>query len=166
VQPLEYNPMTGGNPISALIFARNDERTLGRALESLRVCDELVVVSRGSSDRSAAVAREYGARWVCGDDGAGGYAVPPWVRHDWVLWLRPEEVAAESLEAALLEFRAGRPADQCGFRVACRDETPAGWRRREPELRLVHRYRVAWRHGLPQPADPAALFPGEILRLL
>jgi glycosyltransferase involved in cell wall biosynthesis len=158
--------MTGGNRISALVYARDDERTLGRALESLRVCDEVVVVPVGSRDRSAAVAREYGARWVVLEEGAGAAGFPGWVQHDWVLWMMPDEVAAESLEAALLEFRSGADGGACGYRVARREETASGWRRLEPELRLVHRRRVSWREGAPRTEVETELFPGEILRLL
>ena len=49
-------------PIAAILHTSNDARTLGRALESLRSCDELLVMDHGSSDDTRKIAREYGAR--------------------------------------------------------------------------------------------------------
>ena len=47
-------------PITGL-QTHNDARHLGRALESLRPCDEILILDRGSTDHTLRVAREYGA---------------------------------------------------------------------------------------------------------
>jgi glycosyltransferase involved in cell wall biosynthesis len=52
--------------LSALVVARNEERRLGPCLDSVGFCDEIVVVLDRSTDRSAAIAREHGARIVEG----------------------------------------------------------------------------------------------------
>jgi glycosyltransferase involved in cell wall biosynthesis len=47
---------------SILILTLNEERDLPRCLESARACDDLVVLDSGSTDRTAAIAREAGGR--------------------------------------------------------------------------------------------------------
>jgi glycosyltransferase involved in cell wall biosynthesis len=48
-------------PITALLQTHNDAHQLGRALESLRPCDEILIVDHGSTDSTLRIAREYGA---------------------------------------------------------------------------------------------------------
>jgi len=50
--------------ISATIITLNEERNLPRAIESLRCCDEILVVDSGSTDRTMEVAEKYGARAI------------------------------------------------------------------------------------------------------
>ncbi len=52
--------------LSALVVARNEELRLGPCLASVRFADEIVVVLDRSTDRSAAIASEHGARIVLG----------------------------------------------------------------------------------------------------
>ena len=48
--------------ISACYIVKNEEKTLGRSLESIRgQVDEIIVVDTGSEDRTMAGAKEYGA---------------------------------------------------------------------------------------------------------
>jgi glycosyltransferase involved in cell wall biosynthesis len=51
-------------PITALIHTENDALRLGRCLETLYPCEQIVVVDHGSRDETVQVAREYGARIV------------------------------------------------------------------------------------------------------
>ena len=49
--------------ISAVIITRNEERNIARCLRSLNgVADEVVIVDAESTDRTAAIAKEHGAR--------------------------------------------------------------------------------------------------------
>jgi glycosyltransferase involved in cell wall biosynthesis len=50
--------------ISATIIALNEERKIARAIESLRCCDEIVVIDSGSTDRTVEIAHNLGARVV------------------------------------------------------------------------------------------------------
>jgi glycosyltransferase involved in cell wall biosynthesis len=45
--------------ISAVILARNEERNIRYCLETVRWCDEIVVVDMDSSDKTAEIAREF-----------------------------------------------------------------------------------------------------------
>ena len=44
--------------ITATIITYNEEQNIARAMESLRCCDEVVVVDSGSSDRTAEIAQK------------------------------------------------------------------------------------------------------------
>jgi glycosyltransferase involved in cell wall biosynthesis len=55
-----------GRMLSALVVARNEERQLAHCLETLRFADEIVVLLDRTSDRSAEIARMFGARVVEG----------------------------------------------------------------------------------------------------
>jgi glycosyltransferase involved in cell wall biosynthesis len=57
--------------LSVVIIARDEEKHLPAALDSVRWADEIVVVDSGSRDRTAAIARERGANVVVTDDWPG-----------------------------------------------------------------------------------------------
>ncbi|MGH9509774.1 MAG: hypothetical protein ACRD2M_07555, partial [Terriglobales bacterium] len=118
--------------ITALLHAHNHARSIGRALESLRPCDEFVVVDHNSSDGTAQIARQYGAI-VAMPEGALTS-----IGHDWVLLLKPYESISESLESTLYTWKQEEPGVQA-FAVRIRKETAAGWELQPAEIRLVRR---------------------------
>ena len=50
--------------ISATIITLNEQKNISRAIESLRCCDEVVLVDCGSNDRTLEAAVNLGARVV------------------------------------------------------------------------------------------------------
>ena len=152
--------------ITALIHARDNARSLGRALDSLRPCDEVIVVDHGSSDETARVAREHGARVIAGVPGVDRGAYAQNARNQWILCLQPEETLTEALEASLFEWRdAERDDQQMGFNVAIREQNGSNWKLLEPEMRLANRKQINWTGDLP-PANPRVpLLAGDILRI-
>jgi glycosyltransferase involved in cell wall biosynthesis len=48
--------------ISAVIIAKNEEKMIGEALESLSFCDEIIVVDNGSTDKTKAIAESKNAK--------------------------------------------------------------------------------------------------------
>lgn len=88
--------------ISATIITRDEERNIARAIESLRCCDEIVVVDSGSSDLTLEIAKKLGARVV--ETIWRGYAsqknfAAEAASHDWILSIDADEALSESLEA-------------------------------------------------------------------
>lgn len=153
--------------ISAIIHANNDERRLGRALETLRACDEVIVIDHGSTDRTRQIAREYGATVRSGVPGVKPGAYIADLNHDWVLCLLPCESLSESLEASLLEWKQNHAESndhQVGYRIAVREETESGWKTYPAVLRLVDRRRINWADELPPKDAAGPTLPGEILR--
>jgi glycosyltransferase involved in cell wall biosynthesis len=150
--------------ISCLIHVANDARTLGRTLETLHPCDEIVVVDHGSADNSVKVARQYGARVIPGVSGVdrGAYAVD--CAYDWVLCLLPTETLTEGVAASLFEWKTKPHADEVGYGIALREENEGGWKEHPPEMRLVNRQKLNWQAEFPSGCDGDVL-PGELLRL-
>ena len=98
--------------ISAAIITYNEERNIPRALESLRCCDEIVVVDSGSTDRTVELATKLGARvlessWR-GYAGQKNYASER-CGHDWVLSLDADEALSEALEGEIWQIKKNGP---------------------------------------------------------
>ena len=91
--------------ITAILHACNDAQRIGRALESLRAFDEILVIDYASTDDTQSIARHYGAtvRQAVPGVNQGMYAAD--ARHDWVFCLLPNESVSESLEASLFEWK-------------------------------------------------------------
>jgi len=98
--------------ISAAIITFNEERNISRAIESLRCCDEIVVVDSGSNDRTVELAVKLGARVI--DSNWRGYAgqknyASEQCQHDWILSLDADEALSEALEAELWQIKKSGP---------------------------------------------------------
>jgi glycosyltransferase involved in cell wall biosynthesis len=48
--------------ISGIIIARNEEKMIGEALDSLSFCDEIIVIDNGSTDKTKEIAQSKGAK--------------------------------------------------------------------------------------------------------
>jgi glycosyltransferase involved in cell wall biosynthesis len=99
--------------ISATIIACNEERRIARAIESLRCCDEIVVVDSGSTDRTIEISRQLGATVI--ESPWPGYAkqknlAAARASNDWILSLDADEVVSEALEAEILQLRKSEPS--------------------------------------------------------
>src|SRR5579883_2707857 len=80
--------------LSALVVARNEEERLPACLERLRFADEIVVVLDRTTDRSAEIARSFGARVVEGAwafEGERRTAAVEACRGEWVLEVDADE---------------------------------------------------------------------------
>jgi glycosyltransferase involved in cell wall biosynthesis len=145
--------------LTALIHTHNDELRLGRALESLRPCDELLILDHGSQDGTANVAREYGARLLPAADAGLGSA-----GHDWILCLLPTEALSEALEASLFEWKMAEHAPASAFSLTVREQAGDQWLSHQPTTRLVNRQIRPWTGSLPADDPQAQLLAGDLLR--
>ncbi len=98
--------------ISATIITLNEERRIARAIESLRCCDEIVVVDSGSNDRTVEIAGRLGARvtdspWL-GYAGQKNYATQQ-ASHDWILSIDADESLSEALEGEIWQLKKSGP---------------------------------------------------------
>ena len=148
--------MTAGRtPISACVIAMNEVDRIGRCLDSLSFCDEIVVVDSGSTDGTQALCREKGARvietdwpgWVAQKNRAVEAAT-----HDWILSLDADERVDDTLRAAIEGLRDGalEAGDGPSAYALCRKVWYLGrWIRHggwypEWRLRLFDRRRSRW----------------------
>ncbi len=148
--------------LTALIRTRNDAARIGRVLESLRPCDEFLIIDDDSSDDTIRVAREYGAR--VGLAGAEDRNHAELAQNDWILCVSPAEALTEALEAALFEWKQIEHGAARSFRVGIREETRKGWNSLPPVTRLVNRRRVGIGDGMPAEDPSGHLLDGDLLR--
>jgi hypothetical protein len=160
--------------ITALLHTKNDTLRLGRALETLYACDDILVVDHGSRDATVRVANEYGARVIAATarTSPAEYlrsAGLPSTNSTWILCLDPRESLTERLAASLFEWKSespdSLPSAARAFSVLVREETKKGWLEiPDPQTRLVPRDWKRW-HGLFPIAEPSAfVLEGELLR--
>lgn len=98
--------------ISATIITFNEERNVARVIESLRCCDEILVLDSGSNDRTVEIATKLGARVV--EASWHGYAAQKNIAvelasHDWILALDADESLSEALEAEIWHIKKSGP---------------------------------------------------------
>lgn len=101
------------NPLSACLITLNEEESLPRALNSVQgIADEIVVVDCGSTDRTAEIARECGAKVVVRqwtNFAQQKNAAAAAARHEWILSLDADEELSPELRDALLAWKKGNP---------------------------------------------------------
>jgi glycosyltransferase involved in cell wall biosynthesis len=151
--------------ITALLHTHNDALRLGRALESLRACDELLIIDEGSEDGTEKVARQHGATLKTAISGVtqGAYVMD--ASNDWVLCMAPNEAVSEGLEAALFEWKEKDPDEHTAcFMIRIREENEHGWHPCDPEVRLVNRKLVNWIGEMPPQQMCETTLAGELLR--
>lgn len=162
--------------ITALIHTHNDGERIGRALESLRACDEVLVIDHGSTDETVRLARQHGATTRAGVPGVnpGVYVID--ALHDWILCLLSTESISEGLEASLFEWKEKvdeplgeadkekQANSQCSVAFMVREETGEGWSDLGVHTRLVNRKKINWPGHLPHDEPAALVIPGHLLR--
>ena len=160
--------------ITALLHTKNDALRLGRALETLYACDDILVIDHGSRDATVRVAHEYGARVVAATAGTSpadyvGSADPPSMDSTWILCLDPRESLTEKLAASLFEWKSvspdSNPSSARAFSVLVREETQEGWLEiPTPQTRLVPCDWTRWQGMFPIAEPSALVLQGELLR--
>ncbi len=98
--------------ITATIITLNEERKIARAIESLRCCDEIVIVDSGSNDRTVELAENLGARTL--ESPWRGYAgqknwAAEQATNDWILSLDADEALSEALEGEIWNLKKNGP---------------------------------------------------------
>jgi glycosyltransferase involved in cell wall biosynthesis len=94
------------------ILPLNEEGHIARAIESLRCCDEIVVIDSGSADRTTELAENLGARVI--ESPWRGYAGQKnWAaeraNYDWILSLDADEALSEGLEGEIWNLKKNGP---------------------------------------------------------
>ena len=92
--------------LSVCLIVKNEERHLGRCLQSVRgLADEIVVVDTGSTDRTIEIAREHGARvahfdWCDDFSAAKNFSIEQ-ATGDWILSIDADESIATRDHSAI-----------------------------------------------------------------
>ncbi len=109
---------SGPSPtLSIAIITFNEEANLGRTLASVTWANEILIVDSGSTDRTADIAAQYGARFIVEAWKGFGPQKNSALRQcagDWVLSLDADEEVSVELAAAIQAFLSSKPADAVG----------------------------------------------------
>ena len=109
--------------VSGVVITLNEAANIRRCLDSLKICDEVLVVDSGSDDGTCEIARSLGARVVHQDWLGFGpqknYAVQQ-ANHDWVLCLDADEWVSEALSRSIRQLLES-PPDRHAYRFPRRN---------------------------------------------
>ena len=132
--------------ISIALITKNEEASLRRTLLSVRWASEIVIVDNGSTDRTEAIAREFGAKFYAeewkGFSAQKNSAIAK-CSCDWVLSLDADEEVSAELAEEIRALLAGSPAHDAYF-IPRRNFFLGRWIRHggyypDPKLRLFRR---------------------------
>ena len=160
--------------ISATIITRNEEQNIARAIRSLSVADEIVVVDDASTDETREIAANLGARVVvhrwAGFAAQKNYASQV-ASHDWILGLDADEELDEAAREAVQFWKTFEPGAD-GYRFVRRAHylgrwiLHSGWYP-DYKVRLFDRRRGEWQgayvHESVVVRGAVETLPGEIL---
>ena len=141
----------GGSSISVCIVCRNEADRLGACLDSVSWADEVVVMDLSSTDSSAALAREHGARVIT----RAPVLIVELVRNEiaaaargeWILALDPDERVTPGLAQELQRIAQRTEVDavilpRMNYDLGYPPSNPL--QRYEPQIRMYRRSQVQW----------------------
>jgi glycosyltransferase involved in cell wall biosynthesis len=155
--------------LSVAIITLNEEAHLARTLASVAWADDLVVVDSGSTDRTEAIARSYGARFIRepwrGFAAQKNHAIDL-CNSEWVLSLDADEVVTPELAASIQQVLGSSPA-RTAYSVSRRNHFLGRWIRHggyypDTKLRLFPRGAARFKET---PVHETAAFDGRVERL-
>jgi glycosyltransferase involved in cell wall biosynthesis len=98
-------PVASQKPISAVVICLNEADRIGRCLESLSFCDEIVVVDSGSTDGTREIARKYTPTVIeqpfLGYVKQKNFALDR-TKNDWVICVDADEALSPELAANIV----------------------------------------------------------------
>ena len=107
-------------PISGVVICFNEEGMIGRCLESLSFCDEIVVVDSGSTDRTVEVCGRHADQLIeqefLGYVKQKNFALEH-ATHDWVVCLDADEELSDEAVRGIQDAVASNGEGAAGYRL-------------------------------------------------
>ena len=164
------NPPNRPPSVSAIVVCYNEEQRIEACLESLRWCDEIVVVDSFSTDRTPEICRRYTERFL--QRQWAGYRDQKAFAHsqatkDWVLLVDSDERVTPALRQEILDALVHDNAAYAGYslprlvRYLHRWWWRGGWYP-DYDVRLFRRERATWGGNDPH---ENILVDGKVRRL-
>lgn len=105
--------------LSAVIITYNEERNIGRCLESIKkVADDIIVLDSFSTDKTEEICKKFKVdfiqrEWTDYSD-AKNYANQK-ARYDWILSIDADEALSDELKSSILELKEEEELSFCEF---------------------------------------------------
>ena len=156
--------------LTACVITKNEETNLRECLESVRFCDEIIVVDSLSTDQTVEIAREFTDQVIQrawpGHIEQKNFAIDQ-ATNSWVLCIDADERVSEPLRAEIQRIFALQDISFSGFRVNRLNQYLGRWIRHggwypDRKIRLFRRDRGRW--GGTNPHDRVEI-RGEIHNL-
>jgi glycosyltransferase involved in cell wall biosynthesis len=138
--------------VSAIVVCLNEERNIGACLESLRWCDEIVVVDAFSSDRTVEISRQFTERVI--QRAWSGYRDQKEFAHsratkEWVLLVDADERVTRELQEEIRRTLQKDGGQYAGYAIPRLVFYLQRWWRRggwypDYDIRLFRRDRATW----------------------
>lgn len=158
--------------ISVVINTLNEERNVGRAIESVKWADEIIVCDMYSEDKTVEIAKKLGAKIFCHKredfvEPARNFAISK-ASNDWVLILDSDEEIPQSLALKIEELT--KNADNVNYVEIPRKNTIFNkWMKAsmwwpDYHIRLFRKGKVVWNntiHSKPQIEGKGVILPQE-----
>jgi glycosyltransferase involved in cell wall biosynthesis len=137
--------------LSVVIITLNEERNIGRCLQSVKdIADEMLVVDSFSTDRTREICESFGAKFIAvkwkGYSGQKNHG-NRLAAHDWILSVDADEALSDELRSAIVEWkkspvpafaRFNRLTNYCGKWIRY-----CGWYP-DQKLRIFNRKLALW----------------------
>ena len=135
--------------LSVCIITLNEERNIGRTLQSVKaIADEIIVVDSGSTDATASIAQSFGAKVFV--ESWKGFArqknsALEKANCEWILSLDADEEVSPELAASIgAVVKSAKPPEFAGYTMNRRNLYFGRWIKRagyypDPKLRLIKR---------------------------
>jgi glycosyltransferase involved in cell wall biosynthesis/predicted Zn-dependent protease len=158
--------------VSLCLIVKNEEANLPACLESARgLCDEIVVVDTGSTDRTKEIAVSFGARvfdfpW-CDDFSAARNESLRHATGDWIFWLDADDRLDEPNRQKLRKLFESLPDENACFLMRCLSlpNEATGVSTAVDHARLFRNHpEVRWRYRVHEQITPALEQRGAAIR--
>ena len=139
-------------PITACVITLNAEHSIGACIDSLRICEEIIVVDAHSTDRTREIARQRGARVVeraCRGIRTQQQFAASLARNDWIMSIDADERLSSELSREIVRVRQYGLDEFAGYQIpflatcAGRAMSRGDWRP-DFHLRLFNRRRTSF----------------------
>ncbi|HZZ78870.1 MAG TPA: glycosyltransferase [Gemmataceae bacterium] len=153
---------TNAARVSLTMIVRNEERNLPRCLGSVRgLCDELILVDTGSTDRTKEIAASFGAKivdfaWIDDFSAARNVALDHATGH-YVLWLDADDVLEPADNRKLTDLlQTLQPDSRAAYVLRCACDTAEGGQLIVDQPRLFPNHEtIRWERRVHEVINPA-----------